>query len=121
ARGVVRSLRRAGRRPFAGNDPMKVLIAQAHDAPLDVREGNADAPEDLARIVMQCLEKDRGKRIQDVVALRNMLASCEASGRWTRERAFEWWQCSGCPEKKALDAEVFEALCADPETELVSA
>jgi eukaryotic-like serine/threonine-protein kinase len=119
--GVVMYFLLTGRPPFAADNPMKVLIAQAHDAPPDVREVNPEVPEDLGQIVMQCLEKDRGKRIQDVVALRNMLASCDSAGLWTRERAFDWWQCSGCPEKKALDAEVFEALCADPETALVSA
>jgi eukaryotic-like serine/threonine-protein kinase len=119
--GVVMYYLLTGRPPFAADNPMKVLIAQAHDAPPDICEVNSDVPEDLARIVMQCLQKDRDNRVQNVVALRNMLASCETAGRWTRERAFEWWQCSGCPEKKALDAEVFEALCADPETALVSA
>src|SRR5690606_4210625 len=63
--GVVMYFLLTGRPPFAGDNPMKVLIAQAHDVPLDVREGNAEVPEDLARIVMQCLEKNRDQRVQD--------------------------------------------------------
>lgn len=119
--GVVAYYLLTGRPPFAGDNPMKVLIAQAHDTPQEIRELNPDIPEDLAGIVMHCLEKDRHKRVANVVALRNMLESCESAGKWTRQQAYQWWQCSGCPEKKALDAEVFEALCAEPETALVSA
>ena len=81
---------------------------------------NPDVPRDLAAVVMRCLEKNRDDRYANVAELREALLDCESAGRWTRERAHEWWQCSGCPNKKALDAEVFDAGPVETEPELAT-
>lgn len=118
--GIVMYFLLTGRPPFSGDNPMKILIAQAHDAPEAITDVNPEVPADLAAVVMRCLEKDRDNRYANVVELRRALLDCESAGLWTRERAHEWWQCSGCPQKKALDAEVFGRRPVDVARELAT-
>lgn len=119
--GMVMYFLLSGRPPFVEGNPMKILIAQVHERPTPLIEVNPSVPGDLSEVVMRCLEKDRNDRFANVVELRTALLDCESAGRWTREQAYEWWQCSGCPHKKALDAQVFDLAPIDTETELVPA
>jgi serine/threonine-protein kinase len=48
-------------------------------------------PEELERVVLQCLEKDPLKRPQSARELRRLLAGC-GSGRWTPDDAECWWR-----------------------------
>jgi serine/threonine-protein kinase len=115
--GVVMYFLLSGRTPFAHENPMKIMIAHAHEDPPSLSELDPDIPHDLAGVVMRCLEKDPNHRFPSAVALRESLVDCEDAGRWTRQRATEWWHCSGCPHKKALDEEVFHghAMVHEPE------
>jgi tRNA A-37 threonylcarbamoyl transferase component Bud32 len=101
-----------GRPPFEADKPIKVLLAHAHETPTPPSQWNADVPRDLEAVVLKCLEKDPTRRFQDTESLREALESCDAAGLWTRTLAAEWWNCSGCPHKKQLDAEVFEGVVA---------
>lgn len=49
------------------------------------------APE-LERIVLACLEKDRERRPQSAVKLRELLAAIPFAEPWSRERSARWWQ-----------------------------
>ena len=75
--------------------------------PIPLIERNASVPEDLCDIVMQCLSKEPQDRFQDADSLREALADCRDARNWTRGQARSWWENYGCPNKKALDREVF--------------
>jgi len=115
--GVVAYFLLTGRRPFEDSNPMKVLIAHAHETPRRPAELAPGLPPELDVVVMRCLEKCPDHRFPDVLALRSALLRCDESGGWTREDARAWWECHGCPRKKELDEEVFEqkelAACVD--------
>lgn len=102
--GAVMYLLLTGRPPFDSDKAIKVMIAHAHEAVVPPSEYNADIPEDLEQVVLRCLAKDPNDRYPDAASLRQALLDCEAAGRWTRDMALEWWECNGCPKKKALDA-----------------
>ena len=65
-----------------------------------------EVPRDLDQIVVRCLAKEPHERFQDVESLGQALAACEAAGRWTQERAAQWWQTidlSGIPSDAAAE------------------
>jgi eukaryotic-like serine/threonine-protein kinase len=102
--GAVMYLLLTGRPPFDSDKAIKVMIAHAHEPVVPPSEFNAEIPEDLEQVVLRCLAKDPQDRYQDAASLRQALLDCDGAGRWTREHAAEWWECNGCPKKKALDA-----------------
>jgi hypothetical protein len=80
ALGVVTYEMLTGRTPFVGVSREQVLSAHLNTAPQPVAELRADCPEDLARIVMRCLEKSpvaRPQRAEDVI---RWLDGLETSG-----------------------------------------
>ena len=52
----------AGRPPFAGLPPHKLVVAHMNETPRDVRELRPDCPSPLAGLVMQCLAKNPAGR-----------------------------------------------------------
>ncbi|MBX3437987.1 MAG: serine/threonine protein kinase [Planctomycetaceae bacterium] len=106
--GVVAYFLLTGKRLFEDANPMKVLIAHAHETPVRPSAQNAGISKELDAIVMQCLEKSPDKRFPDVASLRSALLRCDESGQWTREDARAWWECHGCPHKKELDDQIFD-------------
>lgn len=69
-----------GRPPFTGQSPAKLLGAHLGEKPRDVRELRADAPESLAALVMQSLEKDPAARPQMAGDLVRVLDNVTSSG-----------------------------------------
>jgi serine/threonine-protein kinase len=110
--GVVAYYLLTGVYPFSSEAPMKVILAHVNDQPVPPSQHNPDIPESLERIVMRCLHKQPEHRFQDAASLRVALDHCVEAGSWTRAEATAWWECNGCPQKKALDAEVLEAAGA---------
>jgi serine/threonine-protein kinase len=110
--GVVAYYLLAGVYPFSSETPMQVILAHVRQEPVPPSQHNPEIPEDLERIVMRCLHKDPEHRFQDAASLRAALEKCSEAGSWTRVQAAQWWECNGCPQKKALDAEVLEAATA---------
>jgi tetratricopeptide (TPR) repeat protein/tRNA A-37 threonylcarbamoyl transferase component Bud32 len=55
----------AGRPPFSGLPPHKVVVAHMNETPRDVRELRPDCPAPLAGLVMQCLAKSPAHRPPD--------------------------------------------------------
>ena len=102
--GAVMYLLLTGRPPFDSDKAIKVMIAHAHEPVVAPSEYNPEVPEDLEQVVLRCLAKDPQERFQDAACLRQALLDCEAAGNWTRAHATQWWECNGCPKKKALDA-----------------
>ncbi len=110
--GVVAYYLLSGVPPFCSDRPMKVMMAHVRDTPVPPSEHNPDVPHDLERVVLRCLDKEPERRFQSVEDLRRALTDCDAAGTWTRETAASWWQCNGCPKKKALDAAILQEVAA---------
>ncbi|HMA53665.1 MAG TPA: protein kinase, partial [Acidobacteriota bacterium] len=67
--GVVLFEMLTGRLPFEGETPLSVAVKQKSEAPPDPRTFSPQVPEDLARAVLQCLEKAPEKRPDGAAAL----------------------------------------------------
>jgi serine/threonine-protein kinase len=81
-----------GRPPFDGATPIDVIIAHLSQAPSAPRTLRADVPEDLERVVLRCLEKDKSQRFADAASLDAALAACACTNEWTAQDAAAWWQ-----------------------------
>ena len=109
ALGTVGYYLLTGQPPFNDSNPMRVMVAHIQKAPPPLAESSTDVPADLSDVVMRCLQKDPAERFQTTDDFYEALVSCQAAGLWTREMARNWWECNGCPQKKALDVAVLEA------------
>ena len=63
------------RLPFAGANPMQIIVNTLHEKPVPPRQHWQDMPEPLERIILRCLEKDPADRYRTADAL---LADLEA-------------------------------------------
>ena len=70
----------AGRPPFHGMTPARLLAAQLGEIPKDVRTLRTDCPETLADLVMRCLEKEPSARPQQALDLVQVLDTITSSG-----------------------------------------
>jgi tRNA A-37 threonylcarbamoyl transferase component Bud32/tetratricopeptide (TPR) repeat protein len=70
----------AGRSPFAERTPQRMMAAHMAESPRSISEFRPDLPESLARMVMQCLEKEPAARPQSASALMTALDSASTSG-----------------------------------------
>jgi eukaryotic-like serine/threonine-protein kinase len=71
----------AGRPPFVGTTPQRVLKAQRTETPTPVTEYRADVPRAIAALVMRCLEKDPANRPQNAEELVQVLEHAGAQDR----------------------------------------
>jgi TolB-like protein len=62
--GVLIYQMASGHRPFAGTSSMELASAILRDTPPPVTDLRSDLPDDLARLIWRCLEKDPRERIQ---------------------------------------------------------
>jgi serine/threonine protein kinase/tetratricopeptide (TPR) repeat protein len=77
AMGVVLFETLTGRLPFEGETPLAVAVKQKSEAPPDPGTLNAQIPEELRRLVLKCLEKDKSRRVQSADDLAAELARVE--------------------------------------------
>src|SRR5262245_15873767 len=91
ALGAVLYFLLTGRTPFADENPMKVLIAHAHEPPPPPSQ-HGHVPDDVQLIIMACLHKSPDDRYQSASELAAAIEECDDFGRWTREAARQWWQ-----------------------------
>jgi len=59
--------------PFSGDTPLTVAVKQKTEVAQDPRRLNAQLPEDLSRVILRCLEKDKEKRYQNAEELHSEL------------------------------------------------
>ena len=70
----------AGRPPFQGNTPARLLAAHMSETPRDVRAIRPDMPAALAELIMACLAKDPDGRPQQARDLVRVLETVTTSG-----------------------------------------
>jgi TolB-like protein/Flp pilus assembly protein TadD len=75
----------AGRLPFEGETALSIALKHKTEKPLDPSQFNAQIPEDLSRVILKCIEKDRNKRYQETEELLAELGKIE-EGITTGER-----------------------------------
>jgi len=83
--GIILYEMLTGQVPFEGDTPFTIGVKQKSEIPKDPRGLNAQIPEDLSRLILRCLEKDKGKRYQTAEELRAELEKIE-QGLPTTER-----------------------------------
>ena len=66
-----------GRVPFDGDTPLSVAHKQKYELPPDPREINPQVPENLSRLILKCLEKDKEKRFQTAADVHTELSGIE--------------------------------------------
>ena len=74
-----------GHVPFEGDTPFTIGVKHKSERPRNPRELNTQLPEDLSRVILRCLEKDKVKRYQTAEELRTDLEKVE-HGLPTTER-----------------------------------
>ncbi len=95
--GAVMYFLLTGRPPFDNDNPMKVLVAHAHDDVAPPSNLRPDIPADLEQIVLRCLAKKPGERFLSAASLGTALSECESAGLWSRAQAANWWAHVGQP------------------------
>jgi serine/threonine protein kinase/Tfp pilus assembly protein PilF len=66
-----------GRVPFEGDMALSIAHKHKYEAPIEPREINPRIPEDLNRLILKCLEKDKQKRFQSAVDVHRGLQAIE--------------------------------------------
>jgi serine/threonine protein kinase len=81
-----------GAPPFQGQSIVEICAHHLHSSPPPPSE-RAPVPDDLERVILACLAKDRGDRPSTVQALSRSLEGCRDAQRWTEADAEAWWAC----------------------------
>jgi len=68
-----------GQVPFGGETPISIAMKQMKEAPSDPREVNAQVPEEISRVILKCMEKERKNRYQNAKELLSELVRIEKS------------------------------------------
>jgi serine/threonine protein kinase/tetratricopeptide (TPR) repeat protein len=71
--GVILYEMVTGRVPFEGETPLGIAMKHKSEMPKDPREINAQIPEDLSRVILRCMEKDKNNRYQSAGDVRSEL------------------------------------------------
>src|SRR5262245_40069571 len=95
--GAVAYFLLTGRPPFQKASALQLLFAHIREPVPPIAEIRPEVPADLQGVVLRCLEKDRGRRFQDVSALDQALAGCQPHEPWTEQHAADWWRRHGEP------------------------
>jgi TolB-like protein/Tfp pilus assembly protein PilF len=66
-----------GRVPFEGDTALTIAVKHKTEEPKDPREFNTLLSEDLSRVILKCLEKEKDKRYQSAGEVRSELANIE--------------------------------------------
>ena len=97
-----------GQRVFEGERAMHMVIDHVRKAPVPPSQrAGQPIPEALERIILRCLEKDPARRPASAGELSRELQALEIEGRWTEERAREWWQARDVERRVIEAAEAF--------------
>ena len=84
--GIILYEMSTGRVPFEGDTALSIAIKHKTEIPKDPKAINPNIPDDLKRLILRCLEKDRAKRCQSAAEVETELDKIEKSVP-TTERA----------------------------------
>jgi serine/threonine protein kinase/Tfp pilus assembly protein PilF len=76
--GVILYEMVTGRVPFEGETALTIAVKHKTEVPKDPREYNTQLSEDLSRVILRCLEKEKEKRYQSAGEIRSELTNIEA-------------------------------------------
>jgi serine/threonine-protein kinase len=83
----------AGRTVFSATNAMQMLLKHSNEAPRPPSEYSiAPLPDELDRVILDCLAKDPTDRIPSIDALAHRLREIEWSQQWNDDMALGWWQ-----------------------------
>jgi len=91
--GIILYEMATGRVPFEGETALSVAIKHKTEIPKDPKSLNPHIPDDLNRLILKCLEKDKGRRYQTAAEVEDELDKIE-KGIPTTERV--------APKRKTL-------------------
>ena len=77
--GVILYEMVTGKVPFEGETALSVAMKHKSETPKDPREFNSQASEDLSRVILRCMEKDKEKRYQSAGEVHSELTKIEKS------------------------------------------
>ena len=93
ALGCVAYYLLTGHLVFEADTPMKMFVQHLQATPVPPSQRTElEVPEELERVILQCLEKDPKARPQNARELNRMLAGCGDGDRWDSDRAEQWWR-----------------------------
>jgi serine/threonine-protein kinase len=96
ALGAVGYFLVTGTHVFPGRTFVEVCGHHLHTPPeAPSRRLGRAVPPDLERLILDCLEKEAGRRPQTAAELQRRVRECRDYGAWDRERARRWWQEHG--------------------------
>jgi serine/threonine protein kinase/tetratricopeptide (TPR) repeat protein len=75
--GVILFEMLTGRVPFKGDTALSIAVQHKTESPPDLKSVNPQIPENLSRIVLKCLEKDKASRYQNIEMLHSDLMEAE--------------------------------------------
>jgi len=90
--GAVGYLLLTGEPAIARGHAVQMLIAQATEPLVPLRQRRPEVPADLEAVIMRCLERDPARRFATADALDAALAACQDAGGWRPEDAEAWWR-----------------------------
>ena len=83
--GIILFEMLTGQVPFEGDTPFTIGVKQKSEIPKDPKSLNSQIPQDLSRLILKCLEKDKERRYQNADELKDNLEKIE-KGIPTAER-----------------------------------
>jgi TolB-like protein/Tfp pilus assembly protein PilF len=66
-----------GRVPFEGDTPFTIGVKHKSEAPRNPKELNSQIPDDLSRVILRCMKKDKDQRYQSAGEVRSELENIE--------------------------------------------
>ena len=75
--GIILYEMMTGRVPFGGDTFLSIAVKQKTEQPRNPRDINPQIPDDIVRLILHCLEKDKAKRYQKVEDILSELGKIE--------------------------------------------
>ena len=85
--GVILFEMLTGKVPFEGSTPLSVVLKHKTEAPPEAKKFDAQVPDDLSRVILKCMQKDKQNRCQGAEELLSELREIER-GITSAKRAF---------------------------------